>query len=176
MTCLRALEPRDADAIYVLLSDDRVIRYMLFPRFDHARARTFVERYPTAAPTGSPQQVVFGIAAEGESALAGLCGLVLDAGSRQGELWYLLQPALWGRGIVTDAARALVTHGFSSLGLHRIWASCLPENPGSARVLEKLGFRHEGSHRQNLLIRDVWRDSHTYAVLSREWRDTPADP
>ena len=170
MVTLRSLEHRDVEAIHTLLSEDRVIRYMLFPRFDRERAQSFVERFPTPAPSGTPPQVVFGIAVAGEEPLAGLCGLVLDEGKRQGEMWYLLQPALWGRGFATQAAHQLVAHGFSALGLHRIWASCLPENPASARVLEKLGLRQEGRHRQNLLIRDAWRDSHTYAMLAAEWR------
>jgi RimJ/RimL family protein N-acetyltransferase len=142
---------------------------MLFPRFDRVRAAAFTERFQRPVPTGSPPQAVFAIAQADAEPLVGLCGLVLDASQQQGEAWYLLEPRLWGRGIVTTAARALVTHGFATLRLHRIWASCLPENPGSSRVLEKLGFRHEGFHRQNLFIRGEWRDSHTYAILEAEW-------
>lgn len=165
---LRALRLSDEDAVLSLLSDERVIRYMLFPRFDRARAGAFTARFQGSEPTGSPPQVVYAIAPADEP-LVGLCGLVLDDSQRQGEMWYLLDPKLWGHGIVTTAARALVTHGFSALRLHRIWASCLPENPGSSRVMEKLGFRHEGFHRQNLFIREGWRDSHTYAMLAADW-------
>jgi len=42
--------------------------------------------------------------------------------------------------------------GFSEMSLHRIWATCLPENPASARVLEKAGMRKEGFLVKNLKI------------------------
>ena len=99
----------------------------------------------------------------------GLCRLVLRPELEEGELWYLLQPPRWGRGLVAEAARALVDHGFQQLALHRIRARCLPENPASARVLEKLGFRREGLLRQNLRIHGEWRDSQLYAMLAGEW-------
>jgi [ribosomal protein S5]-alanine N-acetyltransferase len=172
---LRALLASDEDAVYALLSDDRVIQYMLFPRFDRARAHRFTSRFQTSDPVGSPPQVVFGIAPSGTSPLIGLCGLVLDAAERQGELWYLLRPDCWGRGLITAPVHALIDHGFRNLQLHRIWASCLPENPASARVLEKLGFRQEGYHRANLSVRETWRDSYTYAVLASEWPRDRAD-
>jgi len=53
--------------------------------------------------------------------------------------------------------------------LHRLWATCLPENPASARVLEKVGFRREGLMREALRIHGQWRDAFLYAMLSTEW-------
>ena len=46
----------------------------------------------------------------------------------------------WGRGIATEAAGAVVQHGFDA-GLTRIVACALAENPASVRVLEKVGMR-----------------------------------
>lgn len=67
----------------------------------------------------------------------------------------------------------MVAHGFGPLALHRIHASCIVENPASARVLEKLGFRREGLTRQNIRIQGEWRDGYLYAILAGEW--PPAD-
>ena len=47
----------------------------------------------------------------------------------------------WGRGLATEAGRALVTQGFRDLGLARIHAGMNAENTASRRVVEKLGFR-----------------------------------
>ncbi len=101
--------------------------------------------------------------------LVGLCGLVINPELDEGEAWYLLRPDLWGRGFITEAVCALVEIGFGELRLHRIWASCLPINPASARVLENVGFRREGHLRQNLRIHGVWQDSYLYALLDSEW-------
>lgn len=173
---LRSIRLSDEEAIFTLLSDERVVRHMLFPLFTRERAHAFVVRLQQAPAAGQPPQVVLGIAPRPGGDLMGLCGLVLKPELDEGEVWYLLRPEHWGRGIVTEAVRSLVDHGFGVLALHRIWASCLPENPASARVLEKLGFRREGLLRQNLRIHGQWRDSILYAVLAAEWLDATSDP
>jgi [ribosomal protein S5]-alanine N-acetyltransferase len=147
---------------------------MLFPLFTRERAHRFVARLQQPPSAGESPQLVRAITERASDVLIGLCGLVLRPEQEEGELWYLLDPGAWGRGLVTEAARALVEYGFRQLALHRIWASCLPENPASGRVLEKLGFRREGLLRQNLRIHGEWRDSHLYAVLASEWGTPPA--
>ena len=49
-------------------------------------------------------------------------------------------------GYATEAAGALLRFGFDQAGLHRITATCDPENVGSARILEKIGMRHLRHH------------------------------
>jgi RimJ/RimL family protein N-acetyltransferase len=89
---------------------------------------------------------------------------------RQGELSYIVHPRLWGRGIATAAGRQLLEIGFGELKLHRIFATCDPRNGASAQVLAKLGMSYEGQLRENVLLRDGWRDSDLYGVLEQEWK------
>ena len=74
------------------------------------------------------------------------------------------------RGHMTDAWRAVVPFAFGTLGLHRLEAACLPHNASSARVLEKSGFRREGTARRYLKINDVWQDHDLYALLNDDAR------
>jgi ribosomal-protein-alanine N-acetyltransferase len=74
------------------------------------------------------------------------------------------------RGHMTDAVRAVVPFAFGTLGLHRLEAACLPHNASSARVLEKSGFRREGTARRYLKINDVWQDHDLYALLHDDAR------
>jgi [ribosomal protein S5]-alanine N-acetyltransferase len=90
-------------------------------------------------------------------------------GAEEGEIWYLVEPESWGRGIATGAVKHLIDFGFGELGLHRIWATCLPDNPASARVLEKVGMRKEGFLVKNLKIHREWKSSFLYAMLAEEW-------
>lgn len=60
-----------------------------------------------------------------------------------GELGYGIEPALWGRGYATEAARAVVALAFR-LGAHRVQATCWTRNTGSAKVLARAGLRKEG--------------------------------
>ena len=74
------------------------------------------------------------------------------------------------RGYMTDAVRCIVPFGFGTLGLHRLEAACLPHNTASTRVLEKSGFRREGTARRYLKINDVWQDHDLYALLHDDAR------
>ncbi len=56
------------------------------------------------------------------------------------ELGYWIGKPYWGRGYATEAAAALIEHGFEVDGLAYLTAGHFADNPASARVIEKLGF------------------------------------
>lgn len=62
----------------------------------------------------------------------------------------------------------MVDLALGTLGVHRLWATCRPENVGSVRVLEKLGLRREGLLRQSRRVRGEWVDSLLFARLSTD--------
>jgi len=68
----------------------------------------------------------------------------LPDGAGEVEIGWHLHPDSWGRGLATEAARALLARGFD-LGLTEIWAVADPENRASVRVCEKLGMRLLGT-------------------------------
>ncbi len=85
----------------------------------------------------------FGICAiidRASGAFAGECGLRWLEDRTDVELSYGLLPAFRGRGLATEAARAMLAHGFDALGLQRIVALSRGDNAPSHRVLEKLGM------------------------------------
>jgi ribosomal-protein-alanine N-acetyltransferase len=90
--------------------------------------------------------------------------------ARQADIGYELDPAYWGRGFASEAARAVLEFGFMELRVHRIWAYCLAENLASAHVLEKLGMRLEGRLREDEYFKGRWWDSLIYAILEQQWR------
>ena len=56
------------------------------------------------------------------------------------ELGYALSADLWGRGLMPEAARALLRYAFGDLGLECVWCSHYADNLPSRRVIEKCGF------------------------------------
>ncbi|HEY5933667.1 MAG TPA: GNAT family N-acetyltransferase [Kofleriaceae bacterium] len=58
------------------------------------------------------------------------------------ELGFYLRPAFWGRGLAVEASRSAIAHAFGALGAAVLFAGHHPENHGSRRTLEKLGFRY----------------------------------
>jgi ribosomal-protein-alanine N-acetyltransferase len=90
------------------------------------------------------------------------------------ELGYIFNPRYQRRGYATEAARALTSHAFSTLGVHRVVASCNPDNVASWRVLEKVGFVREARLRRNIFFRrdeagaPVWQDTFVYGLLAED--------
>jgi len=74
------------------------------------------------------------------------------------------------QGYMFDAVKALVPFVFSTLGLHRIEAACLPSNDPSKNLLSKVGFRQEGLALRYLQINGEWRDHVLFALLADEVR------
>lgn len=81
----------------------------------------------------------------------------------------IINPDFWGMGYATEVAKLLIKLGFREFNLHRIYATCDPRNIGSSKVLEKIGMIFEGRMRENLLMKDEWRDSLLYSILDKEW-------
>lgn len=104
----------------------------------------------------------------------GAIGLELTLQHARGELGYWVGRPYWGQGIATEAARAMLGVGFVTLGLNRIQAMHFTRNRASGRVLEKIGMRREGEHRQYLRKLDHFEDVVRYALLAAEWKDGAA--
>jgi RimJ/RimL family protein N-acetyltransferase len=69
-----------------------------------------------------------------------------EAGGRpaERELGYRLHPDTWGRGYATEGAAALLRDAFARPGVTRVYAHSLLDNPGSIRVMEKIGMTYAG--------------------------------
>lgn len=98
--------------------------------------------------------------------LVGAVGLILAMPDQRAELGYWIGVPWWNRGYATEAAQALVAHGFSVLGLHRVMARHLARNPASGRVMQKLGMEREGVLRGHVLKWGTFEDLVVYAVLA----------
>jgi RimJ/RimL family protein N-acetyltransferase len=93
----------------------------------------------------------------------------VDRVNRTGDLGYGLARDAWGKGLATEAARAVVDYGFSALGLAKVWARTDPRNAASVRVLEKLGMRREGLLRSHVIRWGERADRAYYGLLREEW-------
>jgi RimJ/RimL family protein N-acetyltransferase len=79
----------------------------------------------------------------GSGEFAGCCGIhPYDLEKQMFELGYHFLPRYWGKGLATEAARAVVAYAFGTLGLTSIFAGHHPNNIISRRILEKLGFQY----------------------------------
>ena len=76
------------------------------------------------------------------------------------EIGYWIGKPYWGQGLIPEASRALMRHGFEDLDLQAIWGTHDVENVKSSRVMDKLGLRlvRVQPHVHMELLGDVWRD------------------
>lgn len=168
---LRRIEVGDWESVHSFARLPEACRYQTWGPNSEDQTRAFVR----AAVDGWAQspQVRFVYVACTDGQVVGMGELkVRSRAQRQGEISYVVHPRVWGLGVGTAIGRSLLSVGFESLGLHRIYATCDPRNIASARVLGKLGMVYEGRHRHTAWIRDGWRDSDMFSLLEEEWTGT----
>lgn len=82
---------------------------------------------------------------------------------RSCHLGYRMDGEMSGKGYMTEAVDMLKRLAFAEMGIHRIEASIMPDNAASLRVVEKLGFKYEGTSPNYLRINGKWCD-HVHMV------------
>ncbi|MDF2667443.1 MAG: acetyltransferase, including N-acetylase of ribosomal protein [Microbacterium sp.] len=90
-----------------------------------------------------------------------------DAGSA--EIGWVVSPAASGRGLATEAVRALIATAFEVYGLRRLVARIDAENVRSLALAERVGMRREAHLVENEWFKGRWSDEIDYGILSREW-------
>ncbi|MFI5243661.1 MAG: GNAT family N-acetyltransferase [Gemmatimonadales bacterium] len=110
----------------------------------------------------------FAITDRERGSLMGAIGLVISPESERAELGYWIAKQHWKRGYCTEAAHAMLAFGFGVLRLHRIEARHFVRNPASGRVMQKLGMKLEGIHRESVKKWDRFEDLALYAILASE--------
>jgi ribosomal-protein-alanine N-acetyltransferase len=166
---LRALAREDAPAVFDYASLPESSRYLSWsPHRSLADSDRFIDVVLAGYASGAPP---LWAVTEGGHAVGTICFLEHSRVHAHAALGYVISPLCWGRGLATEAARAVVDHGFSDecLGLNRIEAQVRVENAASARVLEKVGLRREAVLRQRFRIDGAFHDTSMHALLRSDW-------
>lgn len=171
---LRPIDPGpDLAAMHAYRSDPVVCRYV---PFSPGTAAELAERLR------DPERVRSVITAEGQVLF--LVVVRRDTGEligdlvlfwhsdehRHAEIGYVLHPDHEGRGFATEATRALLALCFEQAGAHRVSARLDLRNQASARLLERLGLRHEATLVEDEWFKGEWSTTLVYAMLDREWQ------
>jgi [ribosomal protein S5]-alanine N-acetyltransferase len=167
---MRDFVPEDFASVHAYGSDPEVTRYTAFGPNTPEVTTEFLQR--ACAEASGPERTNFSFAAihRPTNQLIGSCGLMRsDANGPQYGFGYVLHRDWWRRGFGREMAGALVEFGFRELGAHRLWAQVFVGNVGSARIIERLGFREEGVALQSFYVRNTWYDVRTFAMLRKEW-------
>jgi RimJ/RimL family protein N-acetyltransferase len=165
-TRLRALEQDDLPHFVRWINDPETRRYMAI-------------RYPLSMTEEEKwwegflqreNDYIFAIEDE-EGTYIGNVGLhAIEHENRRAELGIIIgDPAYWGRGYGTDAARAMLHWAFDYLNLNRVSLRVYDYNKRAIRSYEKCGFRHEGTMRQARYSDGQYHDELVMGVLRDEF-------
>lgn len=158
----------DAPALLSIFSDPLVMKYWnTAPWQSLDDAIRFIERSRKELSDRSALTLCIRDKQSGQ--LAGKCMLFsFSTSSRRAEIGFGLGRDYWGKGVLNEAAEALVAYAFKVPGLRRIEAEIDPENQASASALRKLGFTQEGLLRQRWEINGIVSDSALFGLLAED--------
>ncbi len=162
---LREIAAGDASALHKFWSDKIVTEYMVLDPF------TRIEE------TVQMIVVLTGLFADGEGArwaivrkedgaVIGTCGFHnLKPEHFRAEIGYELGREYWGRGLMAEALAAILRYGYDTMGFNRVEAFVNAGNARSVRILERHGFRLDGTLRQYEFARGRFVDQHCFSRL-----------
>jgi ribosomal-protein-alanine N-acetyltransferase len=178
---LRPLTSADTTAVFLYASNPAVTRFTLFETHQTLDdSRWFVGDY-TRSRYASREPDPFGLVLKTDP-LQTIIGTIGAHWASQPnltmEFGYSLAEPFWGRGLVVEAARAVMRYVFEEYAVERLQAQVFAGNDASERVLQKLGFAREGVLRSLVLRRGRWWDIVMYSLLRAEWDrgQTPGRP
>ena len=174
-TVLRAVVLDDAEAIYHIMSDPQVVRYLGRPPLTTLNeAVQQVQAYRRAFNTRQSLRWIV-VHREQNAVMGTVVYWNLNLPHFRAEIGYVLGREWWGQGIMTEVAGALLTFGFTRMGLHSVEAQLDPDNTASKRLLEKLGFVQEGYFRENYYdpVKQQFTDTAVYSLLKQTWDASP---
>ncbi|KAB7665406.1 GNAT family N-acetyltransferase [Bacillus sp. B1-b2] len=167
---LREMEEMDWIDVHQYASKEKVCQYQPWGPNTEEESKDFVKQVIVDAKKETRTRFVFAIMEKKTERMIGSVEFhIQDITNKTGEIGYIINPEAWGNGFATEAASILLEFGFTQFKLHRIYATCDPRNLASSRVLEKIGMTKEGRLRENMLLKEGWRDSLLFSILEQEW-------
>jgi RimJ/RimL family protein N-acetyltransferase len=166
---LREFQESDWQAVLAYQSDPRYLCFYEWTERTPQAVRDFVAMFIANQQAWPRLKYQLAVTLKSSGDLIGNCGIRMNKPQAvEADIGYEISPDYWGQDYATEAARAILAFGFTTLKVHRVWAQCNAENLASARVLEKLGMRLEGRLREVEFYKGRWWDTLIYAILDRE--------
>lgn len=167
---LRKFSYDDMEAYYNYISDSEVNKYVPKECIPQSLELTKAEIDYCLDLYKYKRSIYWALARLDNNRLIGSCGFnYWNRDHSRAEISYDLAKEYWGKGIMTKAAKAVISYAFTHMQLHRIEATVTPTNVGSLKVLKKIGFQKEGVLRQQKLLHGKFYDAVMLSLLQSEY-------
>ena len=101
--------------------------------------------------------------------IIGVLSASLKAHDESAELGYWVGKKYWNQGYTTEAVKEVIRFAFEELGLNRVYAHYMANNPASGKVMQKAGMLHEGILKQHYKKEGKFVDVEYYGVLAQQY-------
>jgi len=168
---LRPLTSRDVNALLAYRGREDVCRYVPFePMTREGITERLTGQWARTELTGEGQSLTLGAEVSQTGELAGDIMLFWHSEEHAGgEIGYVFNPSLGGRGYATEAVTMMLRLGFEELGMHRIIARIDERNDPSVRLARRVGMRQEARLVENEFFKGEWSTELDFAILAAEW-------
>ena len=143
---LREYTIEDWEAVHVYGCDSDVLRYMLWGPNTPEESKGFVSA--CLAESNVEPRLVYNLAIELKESGSLIGGVALMLQNNEGEIGWILNKTMWGKGYATEAALGLIRYGFETLGVKKITATCDADNIASYKVMLKCGMTQIGFQKE----------------------------
>jgi len=163
---LKQILDEDADQLFGLRSDMEIMKYIpRKPAETIQDAQQLLRHFDEVIH--SNEKITWGIFIKETVQLIGTIGYVnIHKENYRAEMGYLLSREYHGRGIMTEALKAIINYGFCDMQLHSIEAIVHPDNHSSIRLLEKHQFVKEAYLKDNQFFDGKFIDSVIYSLIN----------
>jgi ribosomal-protein-serine acetyltransferase len=167
---LRLLEERHTKVVYALADRNREHLREWFAWVDATKSEDDILAFIRRSLHQFASNLGFSAGIWEQARYAGNISLhKVDWLNRRAEIGYWLGREFQGRGIVTDACRAVTRHALVELELNRVEIRCATGNAKSKAIPMRLGFTLEGVLRQAELLHERYVDLEVYSMLRGEF-------
>ncbi len=163
----RKVNPNNVSEIHEFVSDEEVSRYIGWRLMEtEDETREYIETMLKRESEGT--HLYASVVLNGTEEIVGIVMMFdFDMNTGQAEIGYVFHKKYWGKGYGRESVVLIKDFAFQELGLHRLHASVVDCNLGSARILEKNGFQLEGRLRDHYYIDEKYHDALLYGLINQ---------
>lgn len=167
---LRILQTKDAQNLFDVTRKNNTHLREWLGWLDEDKSVSDVEKYIEGSTKRfSDNEGIDFVIWHDDQMIGGIALYPIDMANKKTSVMYWLVEEFQGKGIMTDALKAVIEYAFIELKLNRIEISCAIENIKSSALPKKLGFTYDGISRESSWLYDHFVDTEVYSLLAKEW-------
>lgn len=167
---LRPWQESDAESLFEYAKDSAIGPIAGWPAHTDFEQSRFVIKHVLSAPQA------YAVCLKTDGKAIGAIELKLnghtDMTDREDEceLGYWIGKPFWGQGLIPEAAKEMIRHGFEDLGMRAIWCGYYEGNTKSKRVQQKCGFTYfRTTEGLDVPLMGEKRTGHTNLLTKEGW-------